>query len=306
MKLNKILTSFALIAGMTLVSCSEGKYWDDVTSPEGVYGFAKPSQTVNIPSDQEMPSSYTIQVRRSTAGPEVTIPIKHKANNDFLSGAPTVTFPAGSMVADYKIDIAPGTDAGIYYEDILTLEVPEDAPIKENDADLQLTFNLYHEMNWVYGGTAKLTGTGQYATADGQTVDVVVEVATNWPKENEKMCRLVSPFHAIDPSKADKGNDIWFILDEYSEPWKMYEPYQYTGIMSKNWDDEEDDADYYVFFGINNTLDFRSNGSVFTMKGKVALSSTESASDVDNDSAKDETLKFTWDEYELPIDQYGK
>lgn len=306
MKLNKILTSFALIAGMTMASCSEGKYWDEVPSPEGVYGFAKPSQTVTIPSDEEMPSSYTVQIRRSTAGPEVTIPVKHKADNDFLSGASSVTFPAGSMVADYKIDIAPGTDAGIYYTDKITLEVPEDAPIKENANDLTLTLSIYHEMNWVYGGTVKLSSTGQYATASGQTVDVMVEVATNWPKKREKMCRLVSPFYAIDPANAQKGNDLWFILDRYNEPQKMDQTFQYTGIMSKNWADETDDANYFVFFGVPNIRDFSSRGSVFTMKGGVYLSTTESAENVDTESASDETLRFTWDEYDWAIDQYGK
>lgn len=306
MKLNKILTSFALIAGMALVSCSEGKYWDRVPSPEGVYGFAKPSQTVTIPSDEEMPSSYTIQVRRSSAGAEETIPVSCKTTNEFLSGGSSVTFPAGSMVADYTINIAPGTDAGIYYTADLTLEVPEDAPIHENANDLKLTFTIYHEMNWVYGGTAKLSSTGVYATAEGQTVDVVVEVATNWPKKREKMCRLVSPFNAIDPAKAQKGNDIWFILDRYNEPSKLDPTFQYTGIMDKNWADETDDANYFIFFGIPVIRDFSSRNNVFTMKGNVYLSTTESADDVDSESGEAETLRFTWDEYDLAIDQYGK
>lgn len=306
MKLNKILTSFALIAGMALVSCSEGKYWDGVPSPEGVYGFAKPSQTVTIPSDEEMPSSYTIQVRRSSAGAEETIPVSCKTTNEFLSGGSSVTFPAGSMVADYTINIAPGTDAGIYYTADLTLEVPEDAPIHENANDLKLTFTIYHEMNWVYGGTAKLSSTGVYATAEGQTVDVVVEVATNWPKKREKMCRLVSPFNAIDPAKAQKGNDIWFILDRYNEPSKLDPTFQYTGIMDKNWADETDDANYFIFFGIPVIRDFSSRNNVFTMKGNVYLSTTESADDVDSESGEAETLRFTWDEYDLAIDQYGK
>lgn len=306
MKLNKILTSFALIAGMALVSCSEGKYWDGVPSPEGVYGFAKPSQTVTIPSDEEMPSSYTIQVRRSSAGAEETIPVRCKTTNEFLSGGSSVTFPAGSMVADYTINIAPGTDAGIYYTADLTLEVPEDAPIHENANDLKLTFTIYHEMNWVYGGTAKLSSTGVYATAEGQTVDVVVEVATNWPKKREKMCRLVSPFNAIDPEKAQKGNDIWFILDRYNEPSKLDPTFQYTGIMDKNWADETDDANYFIFFGIPVIRDFSSRNNVFTMKGNVYLSTTESADDVDSESGEAETLRFTWDEYDLAIDQYGK
>lgn len=309
MKLNKILTSFALIAGMTLVSCSEGKYWDGVPSPEGVYGFAKPSQTVTIPSDEEMPSSYAVQVRRSTAGPEETVPVNFKTTTEFLSGAPSVTFPAGSLVAEYNIDIVPGTDAGIYYTAELTLEVSEDAPIQENKNDTKLTFSIYHEMNWVYGGTAKLSSTGQYATAEDQTVDVDVEVATNWPGKNEKMCRLVSPFHAIVPGSAEKGNDIWFILDDYNEPLKIYQPYQYTGIMTKNWDEEAaetDDALYYVFFGVLSNRDFRSKDNVFTMKGRVSLSATEGGEEFVSGSALDETLKFTWDEYDLPIDQYGK
>lgn len=294
------------MAGMALVSCSEGKYWDGVPSPEGVYGFAKPSQTVTIPSDEEMPSSYTVQVRRSTAGPEATLPVKFTTTSELLSGAQSVTFPAGSMVADYKIDIAPGTDAGIYYTANLTLVVPDDAPIKENNTDLKLAFSIYHEMNWVNGGTVKLSSTGIYATAQGQTVDVVVEVATNWPGKREKMCRLVSPFHAIDPANAQKGNDLWFILDRYNEPKKMDQPFQYTGIMSKNWEDETDDANYFVFFGIPNVRDFSSRGKVFTMKGNVYLSTTESADNVDAESGQAETLRFTWEEYDWDIDQYGK
>lgn len=306
MKLNKILMSFALMAGMTLVSCSEGKYWDGVPSPEGVYGFAKPSQTVTIPSDEEMPSSYTVQVRRSTAGPEVTLPVKCTTTSEFLSGGPSVTFPAGSMVADYKIDIAPGTDAGIYYTAELTLEVAEDAPIKENENDTKLAFSIYHEMNWVNAGTAKLSSTGIYATPTGQTVDVVVQVATNWPKKREKMCRLVSPFNAIDPANAQKGYDLWFVLDRYNEPDRMDQTYQYTGLMSNNWEDETDEANYFVFFGIPALKDFSSRNNVFTMKGNVYLSTTESADDVDAESGQTETLRFTWDEYDWDIDQYGK
>lgn len=300
MKLNKIAASFALIAGMAMVSCSEGQYWDEVSSAGDVYGFAKPAETVIIPSADEFPSSYTITLRRSTAGPELTVPVTHKADNEFMSGASSVTFPEGSLEAKYQIDIAPGGEAGIYYKDVITLTAPEGGMIKEDDTALQFTFSMYHELNWVYGGTTKLSATGVFETAEGTTVDVAVEVATNWPKKREKLCRLVSPFYALDPEFADEGHDIWFVLDDYNEAYKMYEPFQFTGCI--------DDEVGFLFFGTPSQYSgrFSSRDNVFTMKGVLEASSTENADDIDSANAWDQTLKFTWDEYDKKPEEYGK
>lgn len=298
MKLNKIAASFALISGLVLTSCSEGQYWDEVSSSVDVYGFAKTAETVTIPAAEDFPSSYTIKVRRSSAGAELTVPVTHKSSSELFSGAPTVTFPAGSMEADYQINIAPGGEAGINYTDVVTLQAPENAEIHEDASTLQFTFTMYHELNWVNGGTVKLSSTGIFDT-EGEVVDVQVLVATNWPKPLEKLCRLVSPFHALDPEEIPAGHDIWFILDDYNEAYKMYEPYQYTGYV-------EDEVGY-LFFGTPASYSgyFRSRGNVFTMKGVLTASSTENASDI-GDDAWNQTLKFTWDEYDWSIDQYGK
>ncbi len=305
MKLNKIAMSFALIAGMTLVSCSEGKYWDEVSPEVDAYGFAKTAETVRIPAADEFPTSYTIQLRRSSKGPEVTIPVTHKFSategktNDLMSGPETVTFPAGSMVAEYTISIAPGGDAGISYTDVISIKAPEDASIEEDATALQFTFTLYHELNWVNAGTAKLAGTGIFVTDEDEVVDVQVQVAVNWPKKNEKLCRLVDPFHALDPEAVPAGHNIEFYLDDYNEPLKNV-ALQFTGYI------EEEIG--YLFFGTPSTLGgrFYSKDNLFTMRGALAASSTENAEDVDPDQAWNQTLKFTWDEYDWKIDEYGK
>lgn len=290
--------SFALIAGMTLASCSEGKYWDEVAPTVDAYGFAKTAETVTIPAAEDFPTSYTIQVRRSSEGPEVTIPVQCKANNDLMSGPESVTFAAGSMVADYTINIAPGGDAGIEYTYTITLESPEDASIQEDDTSLSFRFAMYHELNWVNAGIAKLSGSGVFDT-EGETVDVQVQVAVNWPKEGEKYCRLISPFHALDPKEVAAGNDIEFYLDEYNEPLKSVSM-QYTGYQ------EEEIG--FLFFGTPSTFSgkFTSNDNHFTMRGALVASATENASDLDTSSAWNQSLKFTWNEYDWTVDQYGK
>lgn len=298
MKLNKIIMSFAVIAGMTMASCSEGKYWDEVSPTVDAYGFAKTAETVIIPAADDFPTSYTIQVRRSSAGPEVTIPVQNTANNDFMSGPESVTFAAGSMVADYTITIAPGGDAGIEYVDVITIKAPEDASIKEDATSLSFRFALYHELNWVNAGIAKMSSTGIFDT-ENEEVDVQVQVAVNWPKEGEKLCRLVSPFHALDPKEIAAGHDIEFYLDEYNEPLKNV-ALQYTGYM--------EDEIGFLFFGTSSTLGgkFTSNDNHFTMRGALVASSTENASDVDASQAWNQSLKFTWNEYDWTTDQYGK
>ena len=64
----------------------------------------------------------------------------------------------------------------------------------------------------------------------------------------------------------------------------------------------------FLFFGTPSTLGgkFTSNDNHFTMRGALVASSTENASDVDASQAWNQSLKFTWDEYDWTTDQYGK
>lgn len=300
MKLNIFAVSFALLAGMSMMSCSEGQYWDEVSHEGDVYGFAKPAETVRIPSAEAVPEFYIIHVHRSNKNGELTIPVTHSDKTGMFSGEPTVTFPDGSLVADYKINIAPGAEAGLYYNDKITLAAPEEeGKIHIDKADLTLAFSLYHELNWVSGGKATLTALGLFETAENESVEVEVEVATNWPKKREKMCRLVSPFHQLDPKAVPAGYDIWFILDDYNEAYRMYETYQFSGYI--------DEEAGYLFFGTPSGKGrFYSKNDVFTMSGVLTASATENASGVDETLGEaSQTLRFSWPEYDKAATEYG-
>lgn len=305
MKLNIFAASFALFAGMTMVSCSEGQYWDEVSHEGDVYGFAKPAETVRIPSAEAVPEYYIIHVRRSNKNGELTIPVTHSDKTGMFSGEPTVTFHDGSLVADYKINIAPGAEAGLYYDDKITLAAPEvEGKIHIDKADLTLAFSLYHELNWVSGGKATLTATGFFQTAENQNVEVEVEVATNWPKKREKMCRLVSPFHQLDPKAVPAGYDIWFILDDYNEAYKMYEPYQFSGYIGQL---QEEFEGGYAYFGTPSGKGrFISKADVFTMSGVLTAASVEDATKVDETLGQaSQSLRFVWPEYDKAATEYG-
>ena len=302
MKLNIFAASFALFASVAMMSCSEGQYWDEVSHEGDVYGFAKPAETVRIPSAEAVPEFYTILIRRSNPDGELTIPVSHddKTGLNMFSGEPTVTFPAGSLVAEYRINIAPGAEPGLYYNDKITLDASEESgKIHIDEANLTLTFSLYHELNWVSGGKATLTASGVFETAENESVEVEVEVATNWPKKREKMCRLVSPFHQLDPKAVPSGYDIWFVLDNYNEAYKMYEPYQFSGYI--------DEEAGYLFFGTPSGKGrFTSKNDVFTMSGVLTASATENVEGIDETLGEgSQTLRFVWPEYDKAPTEYG-
>ena len=105
MKFKNIALSALSLTMLALTSCSEGKYWDGPKSYGEAYAFAKPSLTVEIPADDDMPSVYNVTVSRADASTEATIDVTFETKTDCLSGPSTVTFEKGKLTAEYPISI---------------------------------------------------------------------------------------------------------------------------------------------------------------------------------------------------------
>lgn len=289
MKLNKITASFAAFAALAMVSCSEGQYWDEASNPAQVCAFAKPAESLSIPADGTIPSTYEVTVSRSTNGAESTVPVTFKSNSPLLTGAESVTFPAGSTSATYTINIASGVKAGLTYTAQLTLGQPEDAITHVKEENLVYTFNLSQVLvlDWQDKGTA-LTYSYSWVGND-DPIEIPVQEAVNWPTDGQRLMRLVSPYWYLEPEYCEEGHNIQFYLDDNGDALGMYAAYQYIG--------ESDPDNGYFYFGCPAAYggSFQNQGNLFVMSGVIGTAASATATTAS--PGWYETLAFQWSEY---------
>ncbi|MDE6577548.1 MAG: hypothetical protein K2J82_05515 [Muribaculaceae bacterium] len=264
MKLNKITLSLAAVAAMSMMSCSEGQYWDEASKAVEVYAFAKPAETVSVAADAAFPTSYDIIVSRSTSGKGVTVPVTFTASSPLLSGPSEVTFEDGSMEAVYTISVGTGTRAGITYSAKLELAQPEDAEIMVKEANLVCNFKISQVLilNWVDAGTANTIS--QWA-GNEDPIAIPIQECDNDPTtpEGTHLMRLVSPYAYLEPDFAEKGADILFYVDDAGDAVDMYSAWQYMG--------EYDEEEGYFYFGCpaEYGAQFINQGNIYAMAGIV-------------------------------------
>lgn len=285
MKFN-ILT-IAAAAALTLVSCSEGKYWSEPEVQSPVYAFAKPAATVSVPATATIPSSYEVTVSRSTAGEAQSIPVEFKSNSSLVTGASTVEFPAGSAETKYVINLAQGMKAGVTYTASVSLPVDTiGMPVTMDAKNLSFTLNISQVLvlDWQDKGVAQTVS--QWA-GNESLIDIPVQQAVNYPDENVRLMRLVSPYWYLEPEFADKGYNLQFFLDKDGNAKSMYQNYTFIGEVM--------DGDY-IFFGVSANYGgyFSNEGNIFTMKGVMFYG--PSATSVAG-AGWYETLMFRWTGY---------
>lgn len=284
MKLNKITAFLGALAAVAFVSCSEGQYWNEPTKVSDVYAFVKPAETLSIPADGQIPSSFEVTVSRNSNGEAATVPVTFKSSSPLLTGAGEVSFAAGSNSATYTINIADGVKAGINYKATLSLAQPKDSLEIVKKENLLFTFNLSQVLvlRWEAAGTAALTET-LFGASD--PTDVPVLKAVNWPTDGEQLMKLESPYYYMFGEDSAKGCDISFILNDQDEAVRMQSNWQYTGIYL--------DGDGYCFFGTpaNYGGYFISEGDMYQMKGIMGVASSPTGSP---SAAYYETLTFQW------------
>ena len=288
MKLNKITTYAAVLAAMSMVSCTEGKYWEEASNPGEVYAFAKPAETVSLLDSETIPSSYDVVVSRNNAGASVTIPVKFTASagsESVLSGPSEVTFESGSSSAVYTINIADGAKAGVNYGATLLLTQPEDALVHVNTSNLKYTFTLTKELvlNWQDNGVAL---TFSSWAGNESPVEIPVQEAVNWPVDGQRLMRLVSPYWYLEPAYAEEGYNVQYYLDADGNAAGMYATYQMMG--------EDYDGNSVLWFGCpaNYGGYFANQDNIYTMNGVVGYGT--SAASVT--PGWYETLQFQWSE----------
>lgn len=265
MKLNKILASFAAVAALGLVSCSEGQYWNEASNIGDVYLFAKPAQTLTVAADDAVPSVFNVTVTRTQAGAAQTVDVEFASENPELSGPASVTFEAGSITAVYPIRIdAEKIRAGLKYKATLSLAQPKDVLLHANAGNLEFTFNLSQilVLKWEKIGTAYTLS--QWA-GNEDLVAIPVEECKNDPSvpEGVHYLRLVSPYYYLEPDYAQEGYNIGFYLDEDWNALEMAEDWQYMG--------EYDDENGYFYFGCPEKYgaQFINQGNIYLMAGVV-------------------------------------
>lgn len=285
--------SLSLLAMTT--SCKEGKYWDSPKSYGEAYAFAKPTLVVEIPADDDMPSSYTVSVTRASADEEKTIDVEFTTKTDCLSGPSTVTFEKGKLSADYVVSIDPSlVEAGLNYSATIKLNEPEESIVKVDEANQSLAFTIRHELIliWEDAGIAKTTSSWAENTTP---VDIPVQVAVNYPDSKLALYRLVSPYWYLEPEIAEEGYNIEFLCNKGSAYRANSLPYTWQAMGEK--DVDETGAPINLFIGMPKDSDtsFKSSKTRYSMK--VAIGFSEYPDPTDEEvtvSDVTETLSFTW------------
>lgn len=284
MKLNRIALSLTAMAAMALASCQPGQYWDEVSNPDTVYAFDKSQVTLSyVPSD-EIPSTYTVQVTRSAAGPAATLEVEFETKSPLLSGPETVTFADGSMTADYVVSIEEGIQIGTKHSATITLVQPDPTEGKTEvvipEDNEKFSFIIGMDYTWKNVAVANMIS----SFAGNKTpVEVPVQQAMEYDS-SKKLLRFLSPYYIMDPDYSDEGYNIQFVLDAANnEPIGLSPAWQYTG--------ESDDGDYF-FLGLVEAYGsyFKLEDGVYTLYGIMAAAASPNGGSLS--PAYYETMKF--------------
>ncbi len=286
MKLNIFKSTLFLLAAATLGSCSEGKYWEEPSNPGSVYAFAKPAETVSIPAEDAFPSSIDVTISRSNAAGEVSVPVTFKSNSPLITGPESVTFANGSLTATYPISLADGLFAGINYTAELALEQPKDALIHVDANNLAYTLKLSKVLvlEWKSAGTAAVFSSTW--APNEEATDIPMEVATNYPSDELRLCRMIAPYKLLDPDYTPDDANLEFFIDNDGNAAGMASTCQYMG-------QNDDENGYYFFGGIGKYqgTGFVNEGNEYTMAGVIGTSATLTG---DVAAGWYETIAFTW------------
>ena len=284
MKINKITAYLGAMAAFAFASCSEGQYWDGPSQEPQVYAFEKPAETVSIPADAQIPSSYDVTVSRGNNSGEVTIPVDFKSSSPLMTGPAEVKFAAGSNTATYTINIADGIKAGIDYRVQLSLAQPEDGEEKVSEDNLTYTLNFSQVLvlKWEQVGVASAVET---LFDVNSPVDIPLLKAVNWPVDGQQLMRLESPYYYF--VGEGQGYNIDFYLNDKDEAVSMRQDWQYTGVLLSGADGG------YCFFGTPAAYggQFISEGDMYQMAGVMGLASSPTGTP---SPAYNETITFQW------------
>lgn len=287
MKLLNIATALAVMSSMTLVSCSEGQYWTELSNPGTAVAFAKPAETVTVDAEDELPASWDVIVTRNSADGELTVPVTFTSTSEVLSGPSQVTFKAGELSAVYQISIDTA-EVELFTTYAATVELPEyeKSMVKVDPSNLSFTFSFTQNLTlaWEAAGTASTISLGW--VGNEEPVDIPVYVATNWIYPGEKVVRLESPYWYLEPEYATKGQgDIMFIVDANDDVVRLYQPWQYIGEVSDG---------MYFMLGAPASYkgSFTNDGNHYVLNGLIAYA--ESLTSTTLTPYAYEVLEFDW------------
>lgn len=286
MKLNIFKSSIFLLVVGTLVSCSEGKYWDEPSNPGSVYAFVKPAETVSVPATDPFPSTYEVTVSRNNPSGDISVPVIVKSSSPSITGPATVNFANGETSAKYTLSFSDGLFAGISYSVTLTLEQPEDVLTQVKPENLVFDFKISKVLvlQWVSAGSAPT-----YSDWGGNEdpIDIPVEIATNYPSSDVRLCRLIEPYKYLDPTYTPDSANLEFFIDNDGNAAEMGAAWQYMG--------QNDSEEGYYFFGCPADYggEFYNEGNVYVMSGIVGTAPTIDGKNVS--PGWYETIMFQWD-----------
>lgn len=287
MKLNKITAYFAAFAALAFSSCSEGKYWDEASNPGEVYAFAKPAETISIPANEAIPTSYSVTISRNVNVGSATVPVEFKSNSDVLTGPSSITFEDGSYSADYVINIATNAKAGIDYSADITLAQPENVitHVKAENLKFALKLSKVLVLEWYDKGVAKTYSLNWVGNEDA--VEIPVQQADNYPQDGVYICRLMSPYWYLEPEYATQGANIEFLVDENDNVLGLASSWQLIGEYVDGY------GNFFIGCPASQGCSFTNEGDIFTLAGFLAYGTGASPSYYYGA----ETLKFQWTGY---------
>ena len=257
--------SLAIVAALSLGSCTEGQYWNDPESKGQAVAFAKPAVDISVPADGKAPATYEVTLSRTSSEKALTIPVKFATEQpDVLSAPDEVTFEAGKSTATYVIKIG-SLMPGLQYSATVTPEV-EEGFTHVDSKNQSFSFNISQLLIWKSAGTASVTST---TWVENVTADVAVEEG-NWPVAGQRLFRLVDTYLALEPAEVgvEKGADIRFLTDDSGKALDMFQAWSYIG--------ENDSTNGYYFFGCPAAYggSFTSEGNKYVMAGVIGYSAS--------------------------------
>ena len=287
MKLNKITAYFAAFAALAFTSCSEGQYWDEASNPGEVYAFVKPAETISIPANEAIPTSYSVTISRNVNTGSATVPVEFKSGSDVLTGPSSITFEDGSYTAEYVISIASNAKAGVNYSADLTLEQPKNVLTHVKAENLKFAFKLSKVLilEWYDKGVAKTFSLDW--VGNEEAVEIPVQQADNYPQDGVYICRLISPYWYLEPKYAEQGANIEFLVDENDNVLGLASSWQLIGEYVDGY------GNFFIGCPASQGCSFTNEGDIFTLAGFLAYGTGSSASYFYGP----ETLKFQWTGY---------
>ncbi|MBQ8224264.1 MAG: hypothetical protein IJZ86_02745 [Bacteroides sp.] len=205
MKFKSIISMAMLAATMMFAGCSEDGYWNEY-SEEGKYSFAQSSASFSYVATETV-SQVSVQVFRNNTNGSVTLPLSAQVSSEIITVPESVTFEAGSNVAECILSINGEMEIGVTYSATLAM----DSTALSASGKAVCKVSLIKDYTWESAGACTF-----YSNRAGVKAKLAIQKAAEY---DGNYYRIVSPYYYLEPSYCpNPGYHLYFYLDENYDP----------------------------------------------------------------------------------------